>query len=164
LKLETSDKPNEDDIEKPDVKEEVQLPIRQEQGVDTNGRLESREDSDAEDEEAQNESVATTAPTQASSTSEMNTDDTKARLDALANEREALREEVASLRQSLEAFQGGAEQGSHDLQQQLEEAKEGKAQAEANYQKLMGRVNQIKQTLGDRLRADAVCVLRCDRM
>lgn len=83
-------------------------------------------------------------------------DDTEARLEALARDREALREEVATLRKSLEEVQGKHNEEIGGVQQQLEETRGEKEQWESNYQKLLGRVNTIKQQLGERLKSDAV--------
>jgi hypothetical protein len=42
------------------------------------------------------------------------------------------------------------------LREELEEANEGKEHFETQYKNLLGRVNTIKTSLGDRLKADAV--------
>lgn len=93
--------------------------------------------------------------------------DTAARLDAVAKERDALRQEVTELRKSLESIQSKHEgQASQDadakheaelqsLREELEEANEGKEHFETQYKNLLGRVNTIKTSLGDRLKADA---------
>ncbi|KAI8934155.1 hypothetical protein NX059_008908 [Plenodomus lindquistii] len=96
--------------------------------------------------------------------------DTSARLDAIAKERDALRQEVTELRKSLEDIQskhqGAASedaqetQSNHDeeikaLREELDEANEGKEHFETQYKNLLGRVNTIKTSLGDRLKADA---------
>ncbi|KAL6159088.1 hypothetical protein ACJBU6_03180 [Exserohilum turcicum] len=95
------------------------------------------------------------------------TSDTSARLDAIAKERDALRHEVTELRKSLEGFQSkqgtGAADGSEahyeeeirSLREELDEANEGKEHFETQYKNLLGRVNTIKTSLGDRLKADA---------
>ncbi|USP76733.1 hypothetical protein yc1106_04007 [Curvularia clavata] len=97
--------------------------------------------------------------------------DTSARLDAIAKERDALRQEVTELRKSLEGIQSkqsaGAADGSqcnHEeeirgLKEELDEANEGKEHFETQYKNLLGRVNTIKTSLGDRLKADAVGAL-----
>lgn len=82
--------------------------------------------------------------------------DTSARLDALAQERDSLRQEVTELRKSLEDIQGKHEQEIGSLREELEEASEGKDHFETQYRNLLGRVNTIKSSLGDRLKADAV--------
>jgi hypothetical protein len=94
--------------------------------------------------------------------------ETTARLDAIAKERDALRQEVIELRRSLESIQSQHEgqttegaQSAHDeeiqsLREELEEANEGKEHFETQYKNLLGRVNTIKTSLGDRLKADAV--------
>jgi predicted nucleic acid-binding Zn-ribbon protein len=79
-----------------------------------------------------------------------------------------LRQEVTELRKSLEGLQSKHEtQPSEDtvskqeaeiqsLREELEEANEGKEHFETQYTNLLGRVNTIKTSLGDRLKADAV--------
>lgn len=42
------------------------------------------------------------------------------------------------------------------LRDELDEANEGKEHFETQYKNLLGRVNTIKTSLGDRLKADAV--------
>ncbi|KAH9876291.1 hypothetical protein J1614_004170 [Plenodomus biglobosus] len=96
--------------------------------------------------------------------------DTSARLDAIAKERDALRHEVTELRKSLEGIQSkhqgaaskdaGARESEHEeeiraLREELDEANEGKDHFETQYKNLLGRVNTIKTSLGDRLKADA---------
>lgn len=85
--------------------------------------------------------------------------DTEARLDALANERTALRDEVAQLRRSLEQIQGKHEDELGSIRTQFEETQGEKEHAEAQYRNLLGRVNTIRSQLGERLKADAVCIL-----
>ncbi|KAH7389705.1 hypothetical protein DE146DRAFT_174443 [Phaeosphaeria sp. MPI-PUGE-AT-0046c] len=94
--------------------------------------------------------------------------DTSARLDAIAKERDALRQEVIELRKSLENIQSNQDKqppsGSESekdaeiqsLKEELEEANEEKEHFETQYKNLLGRVNTIKTSLGDRLKADAV--------
>ncbi|KAF2127226.1 hypothetical protein P153DRAFT_358844 [Dothidotthia symphoricarpi CBS 119687] len=93
--------------------------------------------------------------------------DTNARLDAIAKERDALRQEVTELRKSLESIQNQHEgktsedtEAKHEeeirsLREELDEANEGKDHFETQYKTLLGRVNTIKTSLGDRLKADA---------
>ncbi|MCJ1232918.1 hypothetical protein MMC14_000872 [Varicellaria rhodocarpa] len=83
------------------------------------------------------------------------TDDTRARLDALAREREALRDEVAQLRRSLEEIQGKHEKELGSVREQLEDTQGEKEHAEIQYRNLLGKVNTIKSQLGERLKADA---------
>jgi len=94
--------------------------------------------------------------------------ETSARLDAIAKERDALRQEVTELRKSLESIQSKHEgqategaQSNHDeevqaLREELEEANESKEHFETQYNNLLGRVNTIKTSLGNRMKADAV--------
>ena len=86
--------------------------------------------------------------------------DTEARLDALAKERIALRDEVSQLRRSLEQIQGKHEEELGSVRAQLEETEGEKEHAETQYRSLLGRVNTIKSQLGERLKADAVCIKR----
>ncbi|KAH6639778.1 hypothetical protein C7974DRAFT_389192 [Boeremia exigua] len=93
--------------------------------------------------------------------------ETTARLDAIAKERDALRQEVTELRKSLESIQsrhdGQAAEGAESrheeevqaLREELEEANEGKEHFETQYNNLLGRVNTIKTSLGNRMKADA---------
>ena len=94
--------------------------------------------------------------------------DTSARLDAIAKERDALQHEVTELRKSLEHVQKKQDAGASEesqlkheeeirsLREELDEANEGKDHFETQYKNLLGRVNTIKTSLGDRLKADAV--------
>lgn len=83
--------------------------------------------------------------------------DTSARLDAIAKERDALRLEVTELRKSLESIKEKHDEEINTLQTEIEEANEAKDHFESQYKNLLGRVNTIKTSLGDRLKADAVC-------
>lgn len=83
---------------------------------------------------------------------------TGARLEALVNERTALREEVAQLRRSLEEIQGKHEEELGSIREQLADTQGEKEQAETQYRNLLGKVNTIRSQLGERLKADAVCV------
>jgi DNA repair exonuclease SbcCD ATPase subunit len=82
--------------------------------------------------------------------------DTADRLEALAQERDALRTEVSELRKSLEAIQSKHEEEVTGLQDELEESNTGKEKAENQYQELLVRVNTIRSQLGERLKSDAV--------
>jgi DNA repair exonuclease SbcCD ATPase subunit len=82
--------------------------------------------------------------------------DIRTKLDALARERDTLRQEVSELRKSLEDIRGKHEQDIAELQGQVEESETGKKHAETQYRDLLGRVNGIKAQLGERLKADAV--------
>ncbi|KAF2732429.1 hypothetical protein EJ04DRAFT_513893 [Polyplosphaeria fusca] len=81
--------------------------------------------------------------------------DAASRLDALAKDRDALRQEVTELRKSLESIQEKHEEEIGNLQGELDEANEGKEHFETQYKSLLARVNGIKTSLGDRLKADA---------
>lgn len=82
--------------------------------------------------------------------------DSTARLDAIAKERDTLRQEVLELRKSLDSIEGKHQEEISGLQGELDEANEGKEHFETQYRKLLGRVNTIKSSLGDRLKADTV--------
>ncbi|KAL8766601.1 MAG: hypothetical protein Q9209_006666 [Squamulea sp. 1 TL-2023] len=82
-------------------------------------------------------------------------DDTGARLEALAQERAALRDEVIQLRRSLEKIQARHEEDMTAIREELEERTGEKEQAETQYRNLLGKVNTIRSQLGERLKADA---------
>lgn len=65
---------------------------------------------------------------------------------------------MTELRKSLESIQEKHEEEIGTLQGELEEANENKDHFETQYKSLLGRVNTIKTSLGDRLKADAVSV------
>jgi hypothetical protein len=88
--------------------------------------------------------------------------DTAVRLEALAKERDSLRQEVIVLRKNLESIQGKHVEELGSLQGELDEANEAKEHFETQYRTLLGRVNTIKSSLGDRLKADAVGILFFD--
>lgn len=85
--------------------------------------------------------------------------ETEARLEALARERSALRDEVTELRKSLEELQGKHEEELGSLRAELEETQSEKEHTETQYRNLLGRVNTIKSQLGERLKSDAVSML-----
>lgn len=84
--------------------------------------------------------------------------DTGARLDALVRERETLRDEVAELRKSLEEIQGKHRSELGSTRKELEDTEGERDRAETRYRDLLGKVNTIKSQLGERLKADAVCI------
>jgi len=79
-----------------------------------------------------------------------------ARFEVLVKDRDALRVEVAQLRQSLEELQVNHQTSLDTVRQELQETQTEKEYAEEQYQTLLGRVNTIKSQLGERLKADAV--------
>jgi chromosome segregation ATPase len=79
-----------------------------------------------------------------------------ARFEVLVKDRDALRVEVAQLRQSLEELQVNHQTSLGTVRQELQETQTEKEHAEEQYQTLLGRVNTIKSQLGERLKADAV--------
>ena len=104
-------------------------------------------------EEQDNASSATIV---AGATAEETNGNTEAKLDAMARERSALRDEVSQLRKSLEELQGKHDEEVASLRQELEETQGQKENADTQYRNLLGRVNTIKSQLGERLKADAV--------
>lgn len=80
------------------------------------------------------------------------TEDATARFDALVRDRDALREEVTRLRESLEQVTRKFD----DQSIELETVQGERETAEENYQNLLGKVNTIRSQLGERLKADAV--------
>jgi predicted transcriptional regulator len=56
----------------------------------------------------------------------------------------------------LESIQVKHDEEISNLQSELEESNESKEHFEIQYKSLLGRVNTIKTSLGDRLKADAV--------
>lgn len=79
---------------------------------------------------------------------------TTAKLEAMSQEREALRQEVEQLRKQLESLQESHVQEVAQLKTELEESEAAKDHAESQYQTLLGRIEKIKETLGERLKRD----------
>lgn len=79
---------------------------------------------------------------------------TSAKLEAMSAEREALRQEVEQLRRQLESLSAAREEEASRLRADLEESEAAKDRAETQYQNLLGRVEKIKETLGERLKRD----------
>lgn len=72
-----------------------------------------------------------------------------------------LRKNLEGIQSKQDAGAAGESQSSHEeeirsLREELDEANEGKEHFETQYKNLLGRVNTIKTSLGDRLKADAV--------
>lgn len=128
------------------------------EGSDPAEEVSSEENNDAEEEtlESKAEGATPTAPKDAAA---MPSADTDERLEALAKERDALREEVAQVRRSLEEIQEKHEVELSNVREQLAETQGEKEQAESQYRSLLGKVNTIKFQLGERLKADAVSIL-----
>lgn len=72
----------------------------------------------------------------------------------MSQNREALRAEVEKLRKALEDIQERHTDEISEVRSELEESEAAKEQAQSQYQNLLGRVNTIKSTLGERLAAD----------
>ena len=117
----------------------------------------SEENNDAEEEtlESTAEGAVSTPQKDAAAIQSIDTDE---RLEALAKERDALREEVAQVRRSLEEIQEKHEVELSSIREQLAETQGEKEQAESQYRSLLGKVNTIKFQLGERLKADAVSI------
>ncbi|EXJ58353.1 hypothetical protein A1O7_05778 [Cladophialophora yegresii CBS 114405] len=86
---------------------------------------------------------------------ESDKDDPAARFDALVKDRDALRQEVTQLRQSLEELQAKHNLEIEAVQGELADTQAEKESAEEQYQSLLGKVNTIRSQLGERLKADA---------
>ncbi|KAL9590777.1 MAG: hypothetical protein Q9203_000415 [Teloschistes exilis] len=82
-------------------------------------------------------------------------EDADDRFEALVQERMALQDEVAELRQSLDEIQGRYAEELQTIRRQLEERTGEKEHAETQYRNLLGKVNTIRSQLGERLKADA---------
>ncbi|VUC33448.1 unnamed protein product [Clonostachys rosea] len=80
--------------------------------------------------------------------------DTTAKLEVMGKEREALRAEVEQLRKQLERIQEHHATETSELRTEVEESNAAKEAAEEQYQNLLGRVGQIKETLSGRLKRD----------
>ncbi|CAG8033456.1 unnamed protein product [Penicillium salamii] len=117
------------------------------------------ETTDLPDRSVDNQQIATTgnAPASADDQSGPTSNHTEPndRFDALVRDRDSLRAEVADMRKSLEEIQSKHTADIEPLQQRLDDAESKKEQAEAQYQKLLERVNTIKSQLGERLKEDA---------
>lgn len=85
--------------------------------------------------------------------------DAASRFDALVKDRDALRLEVTQLRQSLEEIQNKHASELKAVQGELADTQAEKENAEEQYQSLLGKVNTIRSQLGERLKADAVCIM-----
>ena len=120
--------------------------------------VEYRDSGDHEAEISHTKSLTMVDQTTQDSLSPVLSNDTEARLDALTKERTALRDEVAQLRRSLEQIQGKHEKDLGTVRALLEETQGEKELAEAQYRGLLGKVNTIRSQLGERLKADAVCI------
>lgn len=80
--------------------------------------------------------------------------DTSARLEAMSQEREALRAEVEQVRKQLEGIQETHAQETTKLKSELEESVAAKELAEEEYESLRERVDKLKETLGSKLARD----------
>lgn len=72
----------------------------------------------------------------------------------MSQDREALRAEIEQLRKSLEDLQVKHVEELSSIRAEFEESEAAKDQAQTQYQNLLGRVNTIKSTLGERMAAD----------
>jgi predicted nuclease with TOPRIM domain len=78
------------------------------------------------------------------------------KLEALARERDNLRQEVSELRKALEDIQGKHDQEIKNLQVKLETAEESRDEADQRHSDLRVRVKEITATLGERLKSNTV--------
>ena len=83
-------------------------------------------------------------------------EDAATRFDALVKDRDALRQEVTQLRQSLEELQAKHASDIEAVRGELADTQAEKETAEEQYQSLLGKVNTLRSQLGERLKADAV--------
>ncbi|RBR26672.1 uncharacterized protein FIESC28_00532 [Fusarium coffeatum] len=104
--------------------------------------------------EPQDKSNGLTPPPVDGEKENTNNSDTSAKLEAMSQEREALRAEVEQLRKQLETIQETHSNEVTQLKSDLEESNAAKENAEEEYQTLLGRVEKIKQTLSDRFKRD----------
>ncbi|KAL8397730.1 hypothetical protein RB594_004436 [Gaeumannomyces avenae] len=93
-------------------------------------------------------------PTPTTTTTVDGAGDAGAKFDAMTQERDALRAEVEQLRQELEKIRESHSTETSQLRSELEESEAARDRAEDQYQNLLGRVEKIKTTLGDRLKRD----------
>lgn len=94
------------------------------------------------------------SPKQVIENNTSDTSDASVRLEAMSQDREALRAEVEQLRKSLEDIQGKHAEEISAVRSELEESEAAKEQAQSKYDNLLGRVNTIKSSLGERMAAD----------
>jgi predicted nucleic acid-binding Zn-ribbon protein len=83
------------------------------------------------------------------------------RFEALVRDRDSLRAEVVEMRRSLEEIQSKHDEEMNAMQKKLEDTTNDKEHAESQFRNLLGKVNTIKSQLGERLKADAVCLEYC---
>lgn len=69
---------------------------------------------------------------------------------------EASQKELLKLRAELEELKEQREKENKEAEERIEEIRKQKEQADGQYQTLLGRVATIRQTLGERMKADAV--------
>ncbi|KAK4146491.1 uncharacterized protein C8A04DRAFT_9785 [Dichotomopilus funicola] len=74
--------------------------------------------------------------------------------ETMSQDDDALRLEVEQLRKQLQRIQESHTEEVAQLRTEVEEAETAKEQAEEQYQNLLGRVEKIRETLGDRLKRD----------
>ena len=90
-------------------------------------------------------------------------ENTSARFDAIQQERETLRTEVTELRKQLEDIQQKHTEELSSVRAELQKSESTKDHAESQYRTLLGKVNQIRSQLGERLKADAAELVRPSR-
>jgi chromosome segregation ATPase len=82
------------------------------------------------------------------------TTDASTRLEVMSQDRDALLAEVEHLRRSLEDLQGKHAGEISVVRADLEQCEAERDHAQSQYQNLLGRVNTIRSTLGERMAAD----------
>lgn len=65
---------------------------------------------------------------------------------------------MTELRKSLESIKVKHEEEISNLQSEVEEANESKEHYETQYKNLFAKINTLRSSLGDRVKADAVCI------
>jgi chromosome segregation ATPase len=81
---------------------------------------------------------------------------TLAKLKAVEDERDVLLKEVQRLKLSAQNTKEEPAVGDEQLREQLKEVEEERDQAKTDYSNLLKRVTEIRSTLGQRLKDDAV--------
>lgn len=81
--------------------------------------------------------------------------DPSARLEAMQQDRDNLRNEVSQMRQALEQLRTDHTDELSNVRDELSQTQHGKEVAENQYRVLLEKVNTIRSQLGERLKADA---------
>jgi len=78
------------------------------------------------------------------------------KMEAVARERDTLLQKITELRQTLENIQEKHAQDIVDLRTRAETAEQDKEESDQKYNDLRDRVTDIRATLGERLKSNAV--------